>query len=210
MISNFSKTYFKDIKSRVGEVDICLMPIAAWYWRHRHFAPEDAIQAAEDLSCKLLIPILYWQRSWFLSQELSQKWLVGLQLFRIIGGVFLVEMVRGHIPVVFAYPAGIGDMVVGLAALGILLAHKKSGHMPGAFIILVIALGVTDFLSACFFALTSTQGPFQLFFPAIPNRLIIFPTGMIPLFLVPYAIFFHVLSLFNYLKYEQMQRKEAS
>jgi len=44
---------------------------------------------AEDLSCNVLIPILYWQRSWFLSQELSQKWLVGLQLFRIIGGVFL-------------------------------------------------------------------------------------------------------------------------
>jgi hypothetical protein len=154
--------------------------------------------------------ILYWRRSWFLSQELSQKWLVGLQLFRVIGGVFLIEMVRGHITGVFAYPAGIGDIVVGLAALGILLAYKKSEHIPGAFIIFVIALGVADFLSAFFFALTSTQGPFQLFFPAIPNRLIIFPTGMIPLFLVPYAIFFHVLSLLNYLKYEQLQRKEAS
>lgn len=47
---------FKDIKSRVGAVDICLMPIASWHWRHRHFAPEDAIQAAEDLECKVFIP----------------------------------------------------------------------------------------------------------------------------------------------------------
>ena len=31
-----------------------------------------------------------------------------------------------------------------------------------------------------------------------------------PVFLVLYAIFFHVLSLLNYLKYEQLQRKEAS
>jgi hypothetical protein len=26
--------------------------------------------------------ILYWQRNWFLNQELSQKWLIGLQLFQ--------------------------------------------------------------------------------------------------------------------------------
>ena len=153
--------------------------------------------------------ILYWQRSWFLSQELSQKWLVGLQLFRVIGGVFLIEMVRGHIPGVFAYPAGIGDILVGATALGVLLAYTKRGRIPGAFIIFVIALGIADFLSAFFFGFTSTQGPFQLFFPAIPNRLIIFPTGMIPLFLVPYAIFFHVLSLLNYLKFERLHRKEA-
>jgi hypothetical protein len=150
--------------------------------------------------------ILYWQRSWFLSQKLSQKWLVGLQLFRVIGGVFLIEMVRGHIPGVFAYPAGIGDIIVALAAFGILLAYKKSEHIPGVFIIFLIVLGVADFLSAFFFALTSTQGPFQLFFPAIPNRLIIFPTGMIPLFLVPYAIFFHVLSLLNFQTFERLHR----
>jgi L-ascorbate metabolism protein UlaG (beta-lactamase superfamily) len=47
---------FKDIKSRVGTVDICLMPIASWYWRHGHFAPEDAIQAAADLECNVFIP----------------------------------------------------------------------------------------------------------------------------------------------------------
>ena len=27
--------------------------------------------------------ILYWLRDWFLSLELSQKWLIGLQLFRV-------------------------------------------------------------------------------------------------------------------------------
>ena len=58
---------FKDIKSRVGEVDICLMPIAAWYWRHRHFAPEDAVQAAKDLSCKVFIP--WGWGTWIISYE---------------------------------------------------------------------------------------------------------------------------------------------
>ena len=58
---------FKDIKQKVGEVDICLMPIAAWYWRHRHFAPEDAVAAAEDLSCKDFIP--WGWGTWIISYE---------------------------------------------------------------------------------------------------------------------------------------------
>ena len=58
---------FKDIRRRVGQVDICLMPIAAWYWRHRHFAPEDAVQAADDLSCNVFIP--WGWGTWIISYE---------------------------------------------------------------------------------------------------------------------------------------------
>ena len=58
---------FKDIKSHIGEIDICLMPIAAWYWRHRHFAPEDAVQAAKDLSCSVFIP--WGWGTWIMSYE---------------------------------------------------------------------------------------------------------------------------------------------
>ncbi len=32
------------------------MPITAWFQRHWHLAPEDAIEAVEDLECKILIP----------------------------------------------------------------------------------------------------------------------------------------------------------
>ena len=147
--------------------------------------------------------ILYWKRNWFLSQKLSQNWLIGLQLFRVIGGVFLIEMILGHIPGIFAYPAGLGDILVGLVALGVLLAYRRSERIPKAGIFLVIGLGIADFLSAFFFSVTSLAGPLQLFYPAVTNNVGLFPTGMIPLFLVPYAIFFHMLSLLNYLKYER-------
>ena len=147
--------------------------------------------------------ILYWKRNWFLSEKLSQKWLIGLQLFRVIGGVFLIEMVRGHIPGIFAYPAGLGDILVGLVALLILLAYRDSEQIPKSGIFIVVVLGVADFLSAFFFGITSSEGPFQLFHPNIKNNLILFPTGMIPLFLVPYAIFFHTLSILNYIQFER-------
>ena len=58
---------FNDIKSRVGAVDICMMPIASWYWRHRHFTPEDAIQAARDLECKVFIP--WGWGTWIIGME---------------------------------------------------------------------------------------------------------------------------------------------
>lgn len=147
--------------------------------------------------------VLYLRRDWFLSEALCQKWLVGLQLFRAIGGVFLVEMARGNIPGIFAYPAGVGDLTVAFVALAIMLRFRGETRIAGWAIALVIVLGVADFVSAFFFGFGSSPTPVQLFFPDPPNRVISFPTGMIPLFLVPTAIFFHVLSGLTYARYQR-------
>lgn len=58
---------FKDIRNKIGKVDICMMPVAAWFQRHWHFAPEDAIYAAQDLDCKFFIPWGYG--TWIISYE---------------------------------------------------------------------------------------------------------------------------------------------
>lgn len=141
---------------------------------------------------------LFMSRKWALDEPLSQKWLVGLQLFRVIGAVFLVEMARGNIPGIFAYPAGVGDVLVAVVALAILLRYRRTTIIPSGALFLVIGLGVADFLSAFFFGFTSSHTPVQLFFPAVPNNTLVFPTGMIPLYLVPYAIFFHGMSWLNH------------
>ncbi|MBT8451528.1 MAG: hypothetical protein KJO40_06135 [Deltaproteobacteria bacterium] len=164
-----------------------------------------------DLAGNLIVPaawilpslILYIWRDWFLDRWLCQKWLIGLQLFRAIGGVFLIEMVRGNVPGIFAYPAGLGDLGVAFVAAAVLIKYWNAARIPGAAVALVIALGVADFLSAFFFGLTSSESPVQLFFPEEPSRLIVFPTGLIPLFLVPYAIFFHTLSWLSYRKFNK-------
>ncbi len=147
--------------------------------------------------------VLFIWRDWFLDKPLSQKGLVGLQLFRAIGAVFLIEMLRDNLPGIFAYPAGIGDVLVALIALVVLLLSRHSRTVPGAAVKLVIAVGILDFLSAFFFGFSSSETPMQLFHPQITNQVILFPTGMIPLFLVPYAIFFHTLSALNYYRFER-------
>lgn len=42
--------------------------------------------------------------------------LIGVQLYRVLGGVFIIGWALGRIPAIFALPAGIGDIAVGLAA----------------------------------------------------------------------------------------------
>ncbi|MEM7291887.1 MAG: hypothetical protein AAF420_00665, partial [Pseudomonadota bacterium] len=73
---------------------------------------------------------------------------------------------------------------------------------PRWSIMAVILFGVADFLSAFFFGYFSSEGPAQLFFPEITNNTLMYPTGLIPLFLVPYAIFFHTLSFLSLRKSE--------
>jgi hypothetical protein len=139
--------------------------------------------------------LLVWlARDWLLAEPLSQRWLIGLQLWRVIGALFLVEMARGQLPAVFALPAGIGDVAVALLAAVVLWRGRGKSVLPIGAVIAVLALGIADFISAFFFGFFSSAGPQQLFFPQVPNRALLFPTGLIPLFLVPYAIAFHTLS----------------
>ena len=145
--------------------------------------------------------LLFFSRNWVLAERLSSHWIIGLQLWRVIGCVFLIEMVRGNLPGVFAYPAGIGDVLVAVVALSMLISYRGFKEIPARAIHIVGVLGVLDFSSAFFFGFTSSDTPLQLFAFENPNQATLFPTGLIPLFLVPYAIFFHTLAWLNLAKH---------
>ena len=168
-----------------------------------------AVPGKLGLPGNLIVPVawilpsllLFFARDWVLTERLSSHWLIGLQLWRAIGAVFLIEMARGNLPGIFAYPAGVGDVLVAVVALLVLIRFKDFKQIPAGAIHLVGVLGVLDFLSAFFFGFTSSDTPIQLFSHDNPNQVILFPTGLIPLFLVPYAIFFHMLAWLNLLKH---------
>ena len=70
--------HFADIRQKYGDIDICLLPIAsyhheqdgAWY-RYVHTTPEDALSAAVDLGCKVMIPWGYGNASWKMGDHSS-------------------------------------------------------------------------------------------------------------------------------------------
>ncbi len=63
--------HFRDIQQRYGDIDICLLPIASYHhdtegdwYRYVHTTPEDALVAAAELGCKVMIPWGYGNASW--------------------------------------------------------------------------------------------------------------------------------------------------
>jgi len=124
------------------------------------------------------------------------SWLVGLQVYRVLGGIFLVGWARGVIPSLFALPAGIGDVTTGLLALPVAysLASRSGSAVRGA--VAWNIFGLLDFTIAVGIGLVTAPGPFQLIKPSIPNTgLGLYPNVLIPAFAVPSSILLHALSL---------------
>lgn len=108
---------------------------------------------------------------------------------------FMVPLVNdaagGMPPRPLAQPAGWGDLLAGRIAALVLWRHPSG---PGSAR-LVVLVGLANFASAFFFGLTNSALPIQLFAFDIPNRVMEYPTGFIPVFLVPYAVLMPILSL---------------
>lgn len=138
--------------------------------------------------------VAYRARHWILGRGVSQHLLIGLQLIRPIGMVFVFEHTQGNLPGIFAYPAGLGDLLTGLLAAFVLYRFRDT-KIPPFWIVLVAVVGLLDFVSAFFFGFTSSETPVQLFSFENPNQVTEYPLGLIPLFLVPYAVIAHILSL---------------
>jgi hypothetical protein len=124
------------------------------------------------------------------------SWLIGLQVYRVFGGIFLVGWARGVIPGLFALPAGIGDVTTGLLALPVayFLASRNGDAVRSG--IAWNIFGLVDFTIAVGIGLATAPGPFQVIVPSIPNTGVgLYPTVLIPAFAVPSSILLHVLSL---------------
>jgi len=123
-------------------------------------------------------------------------WLVGLQVYRILGSIFLLAYATGNLAGLFALPAGTGDTLVGLLALPtaylLYLAPRDNRNRAVAWNI----LGILDLVIAISIGFLIAPGPFQLIAPGTPNTLLgTYPTVMTPAFMVPTSLMLHALSL---------------
>jgi len=172
----------------------CLLAFALVKYRVDDYVLGADFPARPLLYLILASLIAYKARHWILGQGVSQHLLIGLQLIRPIGMVFVLEHAQGNLPGIFAYPAGFGDLLTGLLAAYVLYRFWNT-KIPPFWIVLVAVVGLVDFAFAFFFGFTSSETPVQLFAFENPNRVTEYPLGLIPLFLVPYAVIAHILSL---------------
>jgi hypothetical protein len=124
------------------------------------------------------------------------SWLVGLQVYRIFGGIFLVNWVHGTVAGAFAWPAGIGDMLTGIMALPVALQLASGAESGRSAAMAWNIFGLLDFAVAITMGTLSTPGPLQIVGLDIPASLAgTYPTVLIPAFAVPSSILLHALSI---------------
>ena len=120
--------------------------------------------------------------------------LVGVQFYRVLGAIFLALWWAGRLPGEFALPAGIGDVLVGLAALGVAgaIAHQASNARRLAAV--WNTLGALDLLVAVTTGFLTSPGLLEMFALDAPNRLVsAFPLALVPLYAVPVSFILHAL-----------------
>jgi hypothetical protein len=131
-----------------------------------------------------------------LLDAMPDNWLIGLQAYRVIGAVFLVNWLAGLTPGAFAVPAGMGDVITGLFALptAIALASGQPGSIRAA--LLWNLFGIADLVMAVTLGALTSPGPLQRLALDHPNLTTgSYPTAIIPAFTVPTSLVLHALSL---------------
>jgi hypothetical protein len=107
-------------------------------------------------------------------------WIIGIQVFRVLGGMWLIGYAQGQLPGMFALPAGIGDTLTGLTAP--LVAYWYYKKWKGARLIAFIwcLFGTLDLLDAITLANLTN-----------PALIAVLPFVLIPAFGVPRSLVLH-------------------
>lgn len=113
-------------------------------------------------------------------------WTVGVQAFRILGGLFIVAHFQGKIPGSFAYPVGIGDILVGITAPFVAYAYYKDKEKARPYVYAWNIFGVLDFFDAL--ALGSIISP---------SAITTLPLVIIPAFGVPRNFALHMYTFWQ-------------
>ena len=129
-------------------------------------------------------------------ESAPQSWIVSVQLFRVEGAIFLILLAGGWLPGAFAWPAGVGDVLVGLLAPVVGIASARGWRSSAGWLRAWNFLGLADLAVAVTTGFLTSPSPLQTLALDRPNQLITsFPLAMIPVFLVPLAILLHFASL---------------
>jgi hypothetical protein len=172
--------------------------LLAWLGAYRG-APDRIPTIQFGIFLPILIGVLVFWRSPAVARVIDavpQQWLVGLQLFRVLGGVFVALFAVGVLPGPFALPAGLGDLAVGLLAPMVATAYARKPKEKAGSVLAWNLFGIADLVVAVALGVATAPSPLQLAALDSPNVLIsAFPLVLIPVFLVPLAILLHLASL---------------
>jgi hypothetical protein len=151
----------------------------------------------------IVVPILIgvlliwrWPAVSRLIDAVPRPWVIAVQFYRVEGVTFLILYAFNLLPGLFALPAGVGDITVGLLALAIGIRASGARQLRSRTVLRWNLFGLADLVIALTTGFLTSPSAFQKFAFDQPNKLIsMFPLVLIPTFLVPLAILLHIISL---------------
>jgi|SRR5579864_7307565 len=179
------------------------LPLVAWqaviWWLAQRgtFAPNNprAILLPLTFVLPLVVGLPLLLRSKSIGQLLDAMpaaWLIGLQVYRVFGSVFLVGWVNGAFPTAFALPAGLGDVLTGLLALPVAALVQSGARGWRTAAIAWNLFGILDLVDALTLGSLTSTG-------IIPvdhaTTIGLYPVVLIPAFAVPLSLLLHAVTL---------------
>ena len=141
---------------------------------------------------------------------MPQHWLTGVQIYRALGVIFLILYGTGKLPGVFAWPAGLGDVLVGVLAPVVAVAYARDPNQNADLVSAWNLFGLADLVIAVAAGMLTSPSPLQLFAFDLPNELVSqFPLVFVPAFLVPVSVLLHLASL-RKLRRDALARQQPS
>jgi hypothetical protein len=149
----------------------------------------------------ILVFVLWYRRSaafraWVLGLDL--RLVVMLQAWRVIGVVFLVLLAFGLLPGLFAWPAGLGDVAVGVTAPLVALAlWRRPDVVTSRGFLAWNLFGMLDFIVAVATGTLASGVLPGLVQGVTADAMSAWPLAMIPGFLVPLFAILHLVAIFQ-------------
>lgn len=128
----------------------------------------------------------------------SQQSVIRLNVWRVIGVIFLLLLASGEVPAVWALPTAIGDIIVGLTAFWVASQLDSAAGRRRAVIFNLF--GLADLVVAIGLGVMTSPGLLNVLRTSPTTEMMTrFPMVLVPTFLVPLAIMLHVVSLWQLL-----------
>jgi len=122
--------------------------------------------------------------------------LIGVQIYRVAGAVFILAWAAGRMPAAFALPAGLGDIAVGLSAPFVAARVKRTPEQSQRLATVWNLAGIADLVVAVTLGALTSPSSFQLIAIDHPNQLVSrLPFVLIPVFAVPLSLLLHFVTL---------------
>jgi len=152
----------------------------------------------------VVLPVLLFVLVWITSARF-QRFVESLdiraaltlpQTSRIIGVVFLTSYAYGVLPGIFALPAGIGDVAIGLTAPLIVWMLVSKTRARLAVLAVWNVLGLLDLVMAVSLGILTSRSSLGILAGTTTSAAVVaFPLSLIPTFLVPVDLILHLITL---------------